>query len=383
MRRNPRERVSRVSRASGVGLRGPRPSTKAQGVPSLVEGRERARQGGAAGTKSPRPSNDAGFSLAEALIATLLSSVVIGGALHAFSDGMRLYDTSRLISETNQSLQSGISLMVRDFIQTGQGIPTGGIPLPSGAGAMPVTRPGPVPLTFPAGWTTVPALTPGSSLGPAVLGVQTDIVTLLYADATLPLNVTPLSAISPSGLSMTVDPGTNIFGPNGLREGDLILFSNANGNALQMITRTSASQTVFFDPGDPLNLNQPGASQGNLLGIQSSPGVFPPTTATRVLMISYYVDTATDPTLPRLVRQINARPSNAVSFGVENLQFSYDLVDGTVNPANVPEPPPGNSPNQIRKVNLFMSARSLDLAPVPRQFFRNSMATEVGLRSLS
>lgn len=329
------------------------------------------------------PRNDAGFSLVEALIATVLSGLVIGGALHSFSDGMRLYDTSRIISETNQSLQAGMSLMVRDFIQVGQGIPTGGIPIPSGAGAGPVVRPGPVALTFNAAWTTVPAITPGSALGPTVLGVQTDIVTVMYADATLVLNNAPLVAIAPNGGSMTVDPGTNIQGANGLRAGDLILFSNANGNALQQITRTDGTQTVFFDPGGPMNLNQSGAAQGSITGIQSAPGVYPPTTATRVLMISYYVDTVTDPTLPRLVRQVNLGPRLAVSLGVENLQFTYDLVDGTVNPTNVPEPGVANSPNQIRKANLFMSARSLDMAPVPRAFFRNSMATEVGLRSLS
>src|SRR5262245_38999886 len=123
------------------------------------------------------PSRDAGFSITEALIAMLLSSVVIGSALHAFAEGMALADTSRLISETNQSLQAGMSLMVRDFIQTGQGIPTGGIPLPRGSGAVPVNRPGPGAMTFPAAWTNVPALSPGSSVGPAVLGIQTDLVT--------------------------------------------------------------------------------------------------------------------------------------------------------------------------------------------------------------
>ena len=329
------------------------------------------------------PERDAGFSLVEALIATVLSSLVIGGALHAFADGMRLANTSRIISETNQSLQAGLSLMVRDFIQVGQGIPTGGIPLPSGTGATPVTRPGPTALTFPPGWTTVPAITPGSGLGPVVLGVQTDIVTVMHADPTLALNAAPLAALAPNGSSMTVEAGTNILGPNGLQAGDLILFSNANGNAMQMVTRTTGTQTVFFEPGDPLNLNQPWATQGTLTGIQSSPGAFPPTTATRVLMISYYVDTVTDPTLPRLVRQVNAGPRLAVSLGVENLQYTYDLVDGTLNPTNVPEPPSGNSPNQIRKANLFLSARSLDELPTQRQFFRNSLVTEVGFRSLS
>jgi hypothetical protein len=328
---------------------------------------------------------DAGFTISEALVATLLTSVVIGSALGAFNDGMSLADTTRIVSETNQSLQAAMSLMVRDFIQTGQGIPTGGVPIPTGTGSTSVIRPGPPgsAFTFPGGWTTLPAIAPGSNMGPVVLGVQTDIVTLMYADPTLDLNMWPLTAIAADGSSMTVDARTPITTTDGLKVGDLVMFSNAQGNALQMVTRVTGGQTVFFDPGDLLALNQPAAAQGTLIGLQSSPGVYSPTTATRISMISYYVDRITDPNLPRLVRQVNGGPRLAISLGVENLQFTYDLVDGSVNPTNVPEPPPANSPNQIRKANLFLSARSLDQAPRTHQFVRNSMATEVGLRSLS
>lgn len=330
---------------------------------------------------------DAGFTLTEVLIATMLSSMVIGGALTAFNGGMRLADTTRIVSETNQSLQAAMSLMVRDFIQTGQGIPTGGIPMPTGIGSVAVRRPGPnAGLTFPAAWTAIPAITPGSNLGPTVLGVTTDIVTSMYADPTLALNTWPLTAIGANGVSMTVDNRTSIAGADGLRIGDLILFSNANGNAIQTITRLGGGQIVFFDPNDAndgMRLNQPGAAQGSIVGLQSSPGVWPPTTATRINLISYYIDVVTDPLLPRLVRQVATGPQLAIALGMENVQLSYDLVDGTANPTNVPEPPPGNSANQIRKVNLFISARSLDMAPLPRNYVRNSMATEVGLRSLS
>lgn len=331
------------------------------------------------------PKNDAGFTIAEALVATALTSIVIGSALGAFNDGMSLADTTRIVSETNQSMQAAMSLMVRDFIQVGQGIPTGGIPIPTGPGATAILRPGPpgAALTFPGAWTTLPAVSPGSNLGPMVLGVQTDAVTLLYADPTLVINTWPLVGVAGDASSMTVDARTPITGADALRPGDLILFNNANGTAMQMITRVDGTQTVFFDPADALALNQPAAAQGTLISIQSAPGAYPPTTATRISMISYYVDVVTDPALPRLVRQLNGGARLAMALGVENLQISYDLVDGTVNPTNVPEPPPANSPNQIRKANLFLSARSLDLAPRTRQFVRNSMATVVGLRSLS
>ena len=94
-------------------------------------------------------------------------------------------------------------------------------------------------------------------------------------------------------------------------------------------------------PGDALGINQPNAPQGTILNLQSGPGVYPPTTATRILMISYYIDNVTDPTLPRLIRQINAGQPLAIALGAENLQLSYDLIDGINNPANQKNVPVG------------------------------------------
>jgi hypothetical protein len=331
------------------------------------------------------PNRDDGFTLGEALVALALTLVVVSAAVGTFNQSARVADTSRTVSETNQALQVAMSLMVRDLIQTGQGIPLGGIPLPSGAGSAPITRPAPpnVALTFPAAGTTLPALSPGADTGPVVLGVATDIVTLLYVDRTIALDAFPLVNISANGDQMTVNAGTPLGGPDGVQMGNLILFSNALGTALQMVTAPPAGQVVTMGAGDPLGLNQPAAAQGTLVSLQTAPGVYPPTTATRVTMVSYYVDAITDPTMPQLVRQVGAGARLAIARGVENLQLTYDLVDGTVNPTNVATPPVANSPNQIRKVNLFLAARSLEPLPGQRTFFRNSVATQVGLRSLS
>src|SRR5690606_38119183 len=137
-------------------------------------------------------------------------------------------------------------------------------------------------------------------------------------------------------------------------------------------------QQAFFDSGDSLNLNQSGgAAQGTVQWIRNEPPTnlvsgFLVTTATRIRMISYYLDAVTDPQRPRLVRRLNnGHPTlfdntlgTAVAFNIENLQFTYDLADGVVNPANVrmvagdldgsgacaPDP---CSPNQIRKLNVL------------------------------
>lgn len=317
-----------------------------------------------------------------------LTLVVLSAAFSGFNSAMHLADTSRIVSENNQGLQVSMSLIVRDLMQAGQGIPLGGIPIPSGAGANPVRRPGPPgpAIFFDNTWTAIPAITTGSALGPAVpgVGVPTDIVTVLYIDRTLNLGQFPLDAIAADGSTMTVNAGTNIAGADGLRVGDLILFANASGNALQAVTAVNTgTRVVTFAAGDAFSLNDRIAPQGTILDLQSSPGVYPPTTALRVTMVSYYLDAATDPNVPRLVRQVNLGQQLAIGLGAENFQITYDLVDGVGNPANVGEPPVGNSPNQIRKANLFLSARSLENSHHTKKPVRNSLATDVGFRSLA
>ena len=131
-------------------------------------------------------------------------------------------------------------------------------------------------------------------MGGVVHGRTTDMVTLLYADATLALNASPLTSISPDGGTVVVDLGTPIGDPrNAIEAGDLIMFSNPIGNAIQEVTAVS-SQTVVFGPGGAMNLNQPAAGAGSITQLQDAPGSYPPTTATRVWLITYYLEDATD-----------------------------------------------------------------------------------------
>jgi len=327
--------------------------------------------------------NEQGFSLAELLVSTVVTLMVLAAALGSFSDAIRITDAARETTDTNQSLEVSTTLMVRDFIQAGQGIPLGGVPIPNGAGAVPVNRPSPpgAAMTFPVGTEAISSVAPGGSLGPVVLGVQTDMVHVLYADPTLPLSSLPLSSLAADGSQMTVDATIDIGGRDQIKAGDIIMFSNAFGNAVQMVTGRTG-QTVSFDPNDPMLLNQRGAPQGTIMNLKSG-AQFPPTTATRINLISYYIDATTDPSLPRLVRQVNMGPQLAIALGIENYQVTYDLVDGGANPTNIETPVAPSSPNHIRKANLFLAGRSLLVNPRTRQFFRNTVSTQVSLRSLA
>jgi type II secretory pathway pseudopilin PulG len=324
-----------------------------------------------------------GFTFVETLISICILLVLVSATVGSLNDAFSVNKKTTLMADLEQNLRAGLNLVVRDFINAGWGIPTGGLPIPSGLGVAPVSRPGPpgTAYTFsPA--LNIAAVNPGATLGPAGSNGVTDIVNILCADNVLPLNQTPLVSIAANGSSMVVNAGTPITGvPNAIRPGDLIAFSNALGNTVQYVSRV-AGQTVFFDVGDPMNLNQPAAPQGNIMQLQSG-GIFPPTTASRVWLITYYLDTTTDPVMPRLIRRINDRPGEVVALVLEDLQLSYDLVDGVTNPTNVETPMAPNSPNQIRKVNILLSGRSSEVVKNTNQYLHRSLATQVSLRSLS
>jgi prepilin-type N-terminal cleavage/methylation domain-containing protein len=331
-------------------------------------------------------NKQAGFTLIEMLVAMAILLVVVAASLSMFTDGLRANQASAQLANMNQNLRAGMNLMVRDLLQAGQGIPIGGIPFPTGNGTTPINRPSPAgPLTFPLNYTALPAVTPGPDFGPNLLGVQTDMISILYMDNTLALNQTLLPAMAANGSTVTVDPGTPLGGANPVLPGDLIMITSPTGTRVQSVTSV-AGQVITFANNDVFNLNQRGAPAGggSVMDLQIG-GAFPANTysATRIWLISYYLNNAINPQVPRLMRQINLRPAQTVAEVLENLQVTYDFVDGVTNPTNQPNVPVGLSVNQIRKVNLFIAARSDAVYSKTNQYFRNSVGTQVSLRSLS
>ena len=107
---------------------------------------------------------------------------------------------------------------------------------------------------------------------------------------------------------------------------------------------------------------------------------FPDLPVSRIVMITYYIRTGADGT-PQLVRRINYGPERVVAVGIENLQLSWDLVDGVNNPINQ-EDFDDEAEGQIRKANVYMSASSRQFAP-NAQPLRTSLTTQVSLRSMA
>src|SRR5208282_4719992 len=323
------------------------------------------------------------------------------------------------------NIRAGLNLLEQDLIMTGMGLPTAGITIPTFAataacpgGTSNLARPVPTgTATFPTCNTTLPSIEPGNAMGPLITApdatslTNTDIVTIVYADNTAsstttiigmnaqPINGTscPNGSISASGNSVTFDAtcfSLTSLAASGVQinPGDLIMFSNTNGKALQLVTSVSG-QTLGFATGDAFHLNGiTSATGGTITQLQNSTvnattgavtflGTYPQTSATRVWMVSYWLDNVTDPIHVRLDRALNFNAPQPVGETLENLQFTFNFNDGiAVNETVVPA---GYSESQIRSVNLYMSTRSTSMLGQTKQYARENFQTQLSLRSMA
>jgi prepilin-type N-terminal cleavage/methylation domain-containing protein len=383
-----------------------------------------------------------GFSLIELMVAMVILLAVMAAAVGALIQTQHVTEAVALQANVQENLRAGMHFLVQDLTQSGVQIPPGGISIPSNAGVSNMPRPGTAPATIfqygpgPTTYTTLSAIMPGWQLGANSTSVNpvtganlanggaTDIVNILYADTSLvdssaaknllnsaPINqVAPAVPACPAGVittaptvdTVTLDPGcfTMPGGPTPIGVGNLMLFVNANGNALEYVTSV-AGQKISFNQGDPAGLNATGQPSGTLAALKAGNGLFPPTSITRIWMVTYYID-ITDPQRPQLVRQVNypndpvaapVNPPQAVADVIENLGFSYDIINSAapagsypLGAGDAPTPWPGSdTPSQIRAINVSLAARSEypyrgGQAPL---YFRNNLSTQVSIRNMS
>jgi prepilin-type N-terminal cleavage/methylation domain-containing protein len=385
---------------------------------------------------------ESGFTLLETLVAMTLMLIVVAAVMSALNDATHATEMVSLMADTQENLRAGMNYMVRDLQQAGNGIPQAGISIPNSGGTTPTsnaTRPPTGFGSFPTSWTVLPAITAGYQAGATTTtsGVATDMVTVLYADTSLVdangnwLNKYPIKGTggtagcasgnsNPQGtfstgsgggapVTITFDTSCMIInnGNTGLQAGDLIMLQNNNttgslsqtssdasvdnstagNNCLLVVSSVNqAANSVTFSTGDAFGLNNSGAAYGTIQRIESpaSSGTFPVTTATRVWMITYYVDNS-NPSRPQLMRQVNLKPATAVGDEVEHLQVFYDILNAGSSPvtvsAEVENPTLAQLP-YIRDAYIILYARSDDKFSLSNNYVRNNLETVVSIRGM-
>lgn len=364
---------------------------------------------------------NAGFTLIELLVAIGVTTVALAAAVMMFRDSTKANTNVTQGQDMSDNVRAGLNLIVQDLIQTATGIPTGGISIPNtenAAGcntAAPVNRPPAVlNLTFngpnaaTAGCNVIlPAIEPGHGLGPTITspdgtsGPATDVITILYSDNTLSLDQKPINgtgcpngSLTATGSSITFDSNCVTIGSAGIpvNPGDLLMIYNANNsNGILQTVSSVSGQVLNFASGDAFNLNgrTTTVTAGTIKQLQNLTGgvpngTYPNTSATRIWMITYYMDATTDPKHPRLMRAVNFNTPQPVAESFENLQFTFNLADGTTTPpVNQTVVPTGDSENEIRSVNVYLGARTTNVAALSSQYTRTNLATQVALRSMA
>ncbi|HXZ28335.1 MAG TPA: prepilin-type N-terminal cleavage/methylation domain-containing protein [Terriglobales bacterium] len=335
-----------------------------------------------------------GYSLVELIVAMALATLVLAAAMMMLTKAMDATAMVTQRAEMQQNARTAISFLSRDLSLAATGFPQGGIQLPTGAGS---TAPK-FACNAAAGCylainqypnALMTGIVPNPNGGPMQLGVQTRAVTVVYLDNTLPLNTFPLTAINAAGTQITFAAGYNppINDPVvGLQVGDVLYVQNANGTAVGEITGI-AGNVITFGNLDPLNVNQSGAAAGNVKSLANpSPpaaaGTYPQTSAYRLNVITYFIQVTAAGT-PRLMRQVNAQQAVPIADNIENLQLTFDIFDDNTGVATANLPDANNKPNQIRQVNIAVTARTSARIKQLGDFQRLTLGTSVVPRNLS
>jgi Tfp pilus assembly protein PilW len=333
-----------------------------------------------------------GFTLVEFMIANLVILIVFAATFTLLQKVFLANSRMQQVLSTQQNLRVAMNTITRDITMAGTGLPEGGIPIPNGTNAVPLVRmglgtpcpnpPGTGPGCMPTPNNVIAIITPGDGIGPTIATVTTDAITLAAVDQTSP--TWNISSISTDGtvIDFTQDITAS---PTQLSTNDLLVFSNANGLAFGCVTDVKSASRAEFKGTDILNINQPTAQYGTVAASLQNPGsspvTYPPTSATRVMLITYHIDN-TNTQNPKLMRGVNASAAQVMVEGIENLQFSFDLFDFTNNTETSNLATTAN-PNQIRSVRLAINGHSPEKLRQANDYYHFGLVSKINVRNVT
>jgi prepilin-type N-terminal cleavage/methylation domain-containing protein len=361
-----------------------------------------------------------GFSLLEMVIAMALGTIVLGAAVQLYSQGVAATWTVSQRAEMQQDFRAAAGMLTRDLSLAGAGLGNNvqiGLPTTSitpvygcdqslkcyiNGNAAAYPKQGTAPYLY--------GLIPGWKYGPTLNASQgaTDVVTVVYTDNGFYLNCynvsitsstvvkftlpspLPTGCVLPSGVTAPQDVNDAVAG---LTPGDLVWFTLTPGAGCSGCTPsvvvaevtacTSTGPTTYnvsFASGDVLKMNQTTATSRSLANVVGDVG-----TATRLLVITYYIDNTFAP--PRLMRQVSGHSPMPVAENVVYLKFSYDLYNsntGLVEPNQADGGVSlGLTPNQITKINIQHMSMNSTLKGAKGGYQGMDLQTSVSARDLT
>jgi len=334
-----------------------------------------------------------GFSLLEMTISLALGLIVVGSAVQIFSKGLDATFLVQQRAQMQQDVRGAETMLLKDISMAGAGLPAGGLALISGTSTKPsygcdatngckdVNK---TAINFPSqtvGSVTTNylyAIIPGYAKGPVLNSTQgaTDAITVAYTDPNVSWSGYGVTFTGTTTTSATFTGSVPANTPKlndtgfGLKIGDLLWFSGSRSGStiwaigeVTGISGTASPYTVSLATTDPMQLNQTGGTSGlsSLLSPSSACPTSSPCTATRILLITYCLDSQTDGAgnvTYRLTRQVSGQAPVPLVDNVSDLRFRYDIYDSTRTPPTQTYTTDalmssGGSVNLIRKVDIY------------------------------
>lgn len=348
-----------------------------------------------------RKQSQLGFTMVELVVATAVTVTVVAAAVLVFANSVQTSNLTLKRSEVETEARAVLTQISRDLSQAGTAVPLNGIAIPSlGTGGADPNFACDAAQCYTAADPAYTQgilykVTPGYLIGPTI-SEPTDAIKITYVDPTLDWSAFQAATIAANGSSLTMPAATlpAVADPAvGVTPGDVILLQNAYGSAIGIVTAV-AGQTITFG-GDPLNINQIGAAAGNIKSLAthaSNPVTYPATQVSRLMMVSYFIQSFVGPNGPdaRVMRQNGAHAPVPVAEHIEDLKFTYDVIDPVSNAltANSPDAVIGNpavpQPSQIRKININVTSKAVRAdMNTTRSTQRVNLTTSIGPRNLS
>jgi prepilin-type N-terminal cleavage/methylation domain-containing protein len=339
----------------------------------------------------PRNTREAGFTLLEMIVAIAIFVVVIGAMYALLEVGRSDTFNTKERTETMQNARIALNTIGRDASNAGVGYWKGGARAPDGTLQrllfLPSETDGEDDLLTP--------LVPGNGVKPVVVDgatVNTDAITLVYQDDTFNNNHgVAVTARNSTTNTLTVDNSAPCA------SGDLYVYIIDDGNepALGSLTSLPSATTLRFSAGDPLGLNNPGASSTFF-------DLDPQASCKRITWVTYFVNP--EGVLVRRIYGNTARivgagvedggaggivPDGAggqgvgfvempLAYGVEDFQIQYVMEDGTtvddvlasVDPLTGQPIPASSNRQLVRVVRVSLRLRGSQIDPKTGQPIR-------------
>jgi len=281
-----------------------------------------------------------GFTLIEIMIALVILGIAAAAIFTTFISQQKAYVVQNAVAEMQQNLRGGMQFLEMDARNAGYGLP------PAVALKIP---------TLLLGGGTISMI---SGLGISDGGTTgSDNLYIIYLSST----ATQIADSMPN-----VSAEIKVVDPAGFQVGLIaIIFDSTNADVFQ-VTQVQASNHIQHNPTGIFGMDNKDFSKAYGEG----------STVSLINYSGYYVDTTTDPSHPKLMRNVpgdNVLISEIVADDIEDLQIRLVLDDGTERDGAGID---NTTLARVRQLRIYLAARTSASDPqwseAPRSWYNHT-----------